>query len=441
MRIPEKPPVFNLDAVRRILATRPLRQIPMALRLDPYLHWEEVKRREPPSNFSREEWWLLTKFFRQPLFKGGPLKDAQGKWFKYALPDPAQALLHQIDRKAGGMISMPDEIINPDTRDRYLISSLMEESIRSSQIEGAATTRAAAKEMLRSRREPRNEGEQMVLNNFRALELIRSVKDQALTPDLIFQLHRMLTEGTLDKAEMAGRFRGVEDHIRVEDHYGQLLHVPPPVDQLEGRLKAMCEFANDVEPSKFLHPVVRAIILHFWLAYDHPFVDGNGRCARALFYWSILRQGYWLFEFISISEIVYKAPVQYQRAFLYTETDDNDLTYFIHYHLELIQKAIEDLHRYLRRKAGEARRLETQLKESLLLNHRQRAILGHALRHPGHTYSIESHRRSHNVVYQTARTDLLDLVKRGFLESFKGGRAMLFRPSRDLFKRLSSAKE
>ena len=95
------------------------------------------------------------------------------------------------------------------------------------------------------------------------------------------------------------------------------------------RMGLMCDFANSKTPEGFVHPVLRSIILHFWLAYDHPFVDGNGRVARALFYWSMLRHGYWLFEFVSISQIILKAPVKYGRAFLYTETDDNDLTYFI----------------------------------------------------------------------------------------------------------------
>ena len=92
-----------------------------------------------------------------------------------------------------------------------------------------------------------------------------------------------------------------------------------------------------------MHPAIRAIILHFWLAYDHPFIDGNGRTARALFYWLMLRHGYWLFEFISISEIILKAPVQYGEAFLYTETDQNDLTYFIIHQTEVIRKSMQSL--------------------------------------------------------------------------------------------------
>ena len=67
--------------------------------------------------------------------------------------------------------------------------------------------------------------------------------------------------------------------------------------------------------SGFLHPVIRSILLHFWVAYDHPFVDGNGRNARALFYWSMLRHGFWLAEFFSISHEILKAPRKYYRAF------------------------------------------------------------------------------------------------------------------------------
>jgi Fic family protein len=65
-------------------------------------------------------------------------------------------------------------------------------------------------------------------------------------------------------------------------------------------------------PDKFIHPVVRAIILHFMIGCGHLFVDGNGRTARALFYWSVLHQKYRLMEFISISCIgrgkAYVAP-------------------------------------------------------------------------------------------------------------------------------------
>ena len=200
----------------------------------------------------------------------------------------------------------------------------------------------------------------------------------------------------------------------------------------------MCDFANNLDGGEFIHPVVRAIILHFWLAFDHPFVDGNGRTARALFYWAMLRYEFWLVEFISISAVIRRAPSKYERSFLHTETDDNDLTYFIIAQIKVIQKAITELHEYVERKTLENKQVEAEIKASHLFNHRQTEIIRHALRHPGQRYTFESHRGSHNIAYQTARTDLMELHQKGLLEKTKRGREWGFVAPDDLSVRLSS---
>lgn len=179
-----------------------------------------------------------------------------------------------------------------------------------------------------------------------------------------------------------------------------------------------------------MHPVLRAILLHFMIGYDHPFVDGNGRTARALFYWSIAKSGYWLMEFVSISHYLRRAPSQYVRSYLHTETDDDDTTYFLIHQLEVIRKAITGLHEYLARKVAEQRSTERLLAGSgklrSRLNHRQLALLTHALKYPGEVYKIEGHQRSHAVVYQTARSDLLELHELGLLGKQKSGKSFLF---------------
>jgi Fic family protein len=219
--------------------------------------------------------------------------------------------------------------------------------------------------------------------------------------------------------------------------YNEIFHDPPPAQQLRERMDAMCDFANSKTPSGFIHPVIRSTILHFWLAYDHPFVDGNGRTARALFYWSMLRHNFWLFEFISISQIIRKAPAKYGRAFLYTETDDNDLTYFILYHLDVIRRAIKELHEYIKRKTEQLQTIEHKVRGMAALNHRQRALISHALRHPYQQYTIRSHQVSHNVVYQTSRLDLFDLELRGLLKCHKAGRMWRFTPVEGLEEKLA----
>ncbi|MCK4658509.1 MAG: Fic family protein [Phycisphaerae bacterium] len=401
-----------------------------------YLHWDKLRYLQPPDNLSHQEWWCRIKLHRLIQQKQMPLKDTEGRNFAYVLTDPIPQRLHFIDQHAAGRIQMPEPITNPETKDQYLVGSLIEEAITSSQLEGAATTRPVAKEMIRVGRPPRDRSEQMILNNFRTMQRIGELKGERLSEELVFNIHRLVTQEALDNPSAAGRFRRVDERIDVGDHLGNVFHLPPPADQLAKRISAMCDFANGKIPREFVHPVIRAIVLHFWLAYDHPFVDGNGRTARALFYWSMLHHGYWLCEFISISEIILRAPVKYGRAFLYTETDGNDLTYFLLYHLDVIHRAIEQLHEYLKRKTDQYLDIERQLRGIAAFNHRQRALLSHALRHPYHHYSIASHQRSHNVVYETARIDLRILVERGLLDVKKIGREYCYTPARDLQDKL-----
>lgn len=405
-----------------------------------YLHWDNLRHRTPPDGLSTEEWWLGLKLTRSA--DGDiPLEGTDGQRFSYNSVQPITERLHEIDLGAGGTVQMPEQITNPETKDRYYVASLIEEAITSSQLEGAATTRMVAKELIRSGRKPSDRNERMIVNNFATMRHLAKLKNEPLTPKLVFEIHRMITEDALDDPSAAGRFRRKEEKVVVVDMYGEAYHQPPPAEQLAAKMKSMCDFANGKTPSGFVHPVLRSIALHFWLAYDHPFVDGNGRTARALFYWSMLRHGYWLFEYISISPIILKAPSQYQRAFLYTETDENDLTYFLLYHLGLIRRAMRGLHDYIKRKSEQLRRLESELRGIVALNHRQRVLVSHALRHPTQIYTVHSHRLSHNIVYETARKDLADLAKRGLLAAKKTGRTWLFSPAGDLEKRLSRLGE
>jgi Fic family protein len=419
MRRRHSPPVAGLPAdpasLARIVA---LQGSPAAS--GHYLHWDELRHREPPAGYTVAEWWTAVHLARRAMRRRLPMADAGGVPFVISASDELHRLLHEIDRDAG-------PIVNSENRDRFIVSSIIEEAITSSQLEGASTTRLVAKEMLRQGRPPRDRGERMIFNNYQAMELIRHRRAEALSPGFIFSLHEVITRDTLDTPDGAGRFRRAgEDIVVVDEADGEVLHVPPPADTLPQRLDALCRFANGEDIGFFLHPVLRAVLAHFWLAYDHPFVDGNGRTARALFYWSMLNQGYWLAEFISISRILKTAHAQYSRAFLYTETDENDTTYFALQQLRVQRRAMDDLAAEVRARAAQIAAARAELRLAGRFNVRQLALLAHALEHPDTIYTIEAHRRSHDVVYQTARTDLLELAEEGYLVQQKAGRKFVF---------------
>ena len=140
-----------------------------------------------------------------------------------------------------------------------------------------------------------------------------------------------------------------------------------------------------------MHPVIRAIILHFRVVYDHPFVDGNGRTARTPFCWSMLSQGCRRAQFLSISSILAQAPARYANSCLHTETDGNDLTCFSGYKLGVIGRSIRTLRKYFERKAGEVRDVAPLIRGAGSFFRRQSALLGHGRWHSGARHTIESH--------------------------------------------------
>lgn len=445
MKLPEPPPRSEHFPRKPSLETRGFLVSPegreLLAKIDrEYLYWDRVKHQKVPEGVKVEEIWKWVRSARFYRSEHLPLETPGGEVFHYWVPDPAMRELHHLDRNAAGSIGLDTPGLPSGASERYMISSLMEEAIASSQIEGADTTRLVAKEMLRTGKRPGNRAEQMILNNYVTIGRIKELAGEPLSVGLLDSLQASLTENTLDDPDSAGRLRRPDERIQVVDGSdGTILHIPPPAKQLESRLEKLCRFANfDEDP--FIHPVVKAILLHFWLAYEHPYVDGNGRTARALFYWYALKKGYWLLEYVSISRTILRAHRQYLRSFLYSEVDGCDATYFLMNQLGVLRTAIDDLHSYLDRKQKE---YETALGEMRLwphLNYRQQAVLHHALKHQDARYTVQSHRNSHNVAYATARWDLLSLAEQGLLEQAKSGKKMVFTVPADLKTKIGKTK-
>lgn len=438
MRLPRRPPPLrteDLGNVLGVLATPAFKKFVSRANAE-YFHWDELRARPRPHGLSLEGAWAAVKTTRMAERRVLPLRDPKGNSFSYWLPPQALATLHEVDRWGGSTLALDDDAL-PDLhgmREQVIVSSLMEEAIATSQIEGAATTRRVAKEMLRSKRKARDRSEQMIVNSYETIQFLREQKATELTLGLLFEIQARMTRGTLDDPTAAGRFRTQKDEIAIVDtRDGAVIFTPPPAKLIRRRMQELVAFANTPSsPEDFIHPLVKAAVLHFWLAYEHPYVDGNGRTARALFYWFMLKNGYWLFEFLTVSRAIMKSRMAYYRSFLYSEHDDEDMTYSLLFQLDATKHAIGDLRDHLREKQEEQRDLARTLRALPDLNRRQRALVDHVLRAPGEVITFQSHQRSQGITYVTARTDLLDLVQRGLLDETRSGKQRAFYASANL---------
>jgi len=398
-----------------------------------YLHWDKIRHLKTPDKFdSIEQYWHFLKFSRRGQQKLLPFTEE----FSYILTDDIQKNIHEIDTQMRGSIEA--ENIGKDKK-KYIIRSLMDEAISSSQLEGAATTRKVARDMLRHNKEPEDYSQRMIYNNYQAINFIDKYKHDDLTPELILELHKIVTDNTIDNPDDEGRFRRDDDINVVDNLTGNVLHSPPEHQSLPDRMKVLCDFANGNMLNSFVHPIIRAIIVHFALAYDHPFVDGNGRTARALFYWVALKNNYWLFQYITLSTYIKKAQSQYGESFLMVESDGFDLTYFINNQLKFIHQAIHGLFDYVDKKQNEQSNALDLLSAYLAdgkLNSRQAVIIQHAIKHPGAVYTIAGHKTPQNIAYATAKLDLERLAKLGLLQQSKRGRVFIFIVPNDLEQRI-----
>ena len=387
-----------------------------------YLHWNDFKWRVEPDDDELTA-WVATQISRRGLAKFLLLLQSEGdQYFSYCVPDSLFAQLHSIDQMVGGGREIGDStFISSNEKNHYLVKSLMqEEAITSSQLEGASTTREVAKEMLEKNLTPKDKSQQMIVNNYLLMKKAVESKNDELSIEFILELHGIATHKAIENQASAGVIRQ-DNHIIVSNLYNENTFYPPDWQTLRSRLADLCDFANQDHSQNnqdFIHPIIKAVILHFMIAYIHPFGDGNGRTARAIFYWSILRSGYWLFEYVSISKPIKEKRGDYDKSFIYTETDDFDLTYFLYNQIDTIEKAVKSLHEYIDRKKRDFYEFMDWIEKSPIAKSLKRGhleILKEALRSPGKEFTSRQVSIDFDVTENTARSYLNKLVDRDLL--------------------------
>lgn len=385
-----------------------------------YLYWSELKYRIQDSE-KRKYIWVFMKILRSDKYELLPINSIK---LQYTSLPELNRNLNKFDKSLAGHIGIQTKTL--DLQKRYLVSSLMEEAIASSMIEGAATTRKVAKEMLRTKRKPTNKSEKMIVNNYETMQFILEQRQKKVTPELLLEIQKRITKDTMSDPSDSGKFRDNNDIVVADNSIPELIaHTPPDYKEIPKLIDELCKFANDDE-QEFMHPVLKAITLHFLIGYIHPFNDGNGRTARSVFYWYLISREYWLTEYLAVSRRIVRSRKNYDLAYLYTEYDELDLTYFFKYNLQCISDALTDLSEYIKKKQKEQEQTKKLISDNFDLNLRQGMIIEEFLRNPSKTFTILEIAHIYKTVYQTARTDLLLLEKKGFIEKRLSGKAFVF---------------
>lgn len=247
-------------------------------------------------------------------------------WIKYSYGDIAEAL---VEAKASVLTlkSMPYE--------RGWVENLQQMELKrevagTSKIEGAEFTERELDEALSETAE-----ELLTRSQKQAHAAMRTYKwiadlqdDRPIDQNLICEIHRRIVTGADDDHCEPGRLRNEDENVT----FGQPRH--RGVDGGKDCETAVSELANAIRTEYPNHdPLIQALAVHYHFAAMHPFLDGNGRSARALEALLLQRAGLRDFCFIAMSNYYYDEKISYLTALAEVRTHNHDLTSFIRFGL------------------------------------------------------------------------------------------------------------
>ncbi|MDD4530830.1 MAG: Fic family protein [Candidatus Gracilibacteria bacterium] len=431
----EKPDLSKISNERKIFLNENKYKIYFKYNLEnysneKYLFRDKIKFQILPEELENYEelWYIITN---TRLLYNTDVKDKFGENFGLAKPKFLEELLHKLDLSLGGTFLGIN--LNDSERKIFLQNGITEEAISTSQLEGAMTSSKDARDMIKKGRRPFTRDEKMILNSYKAMNFINSddFLKQKLSLELLLELQKILTKDTLDDKDQEGKFRTDADEIVVQNSEGtKVFHIPPNEDVLYKELNNLLAYAND-EDGVFTHPFIKATILHFWIGYLHPFCDGNGRTARSLFYWYLLKKGYWGFSYIPISTTIKNSKIQYRDAYIYSEQDSNDLTYFLVYMANKTKQAFVEFEKYVNLKKHKQKDIFKELNH-LGFNERQIKLIAYFLENLESYTNNSIHKNYYGIAINTAKRDLEELFEKGFLKKQKQGKYVNYFPVNNL---------
>jgi len=298
-------------------------------------------------------------------------------------------------------------------QEEFLVNATVEEAITSAIYEGANSTRAQAQKIIATNSDPKNKTEWMILNNYRALQLVKKYRKNSIDKKIILEIHETVTKNTLegDDENFYGKFRN--DTVFVGNHTG-IVH-----SSIEKCLDEVCDLITNHQ--RYIPGLIRGILFHYFLAYIHPFFDGNGRTARSLFYLKAFKHNLNYVELLSISAHLKEHGKKYEKSFALVKDHNLDLTYFIDFSLDSILSALKKVEIKVAFLVS-----ITNLQSDLGLNKNQITLLQKLALNKFHGITSEDFAKSIDRTREMARKGLKQLYNLGLLTERKQGKKLYY---------------
>ena len=264
----------------------------------------------------------FTELLKNGFYHSLPLKDFSGHNIAYL------SSIAQVRLSAAKVLLTPQNSTQP-----YGVRAMEEEIVSTFTIEQVDFTRDSVRKIL-SGLAPTDESESRIFGMKKGLEFISDLANQ-ITEEAIHQLFEMAIGAYLPKEDwlLPGHFYR---HDSVYVVGTKVEHMRLPWRALPERMGELVAFIHEESE---IDDLLKAALIHFDMAYLHPYFDGNGRMARLMHLWYLVQQGYSSALFVPLSEYINKSRKGYYNA--YTLVEENakisgmvDATPFLFYFIE-----------------------------------------------------------------------------------------------------------
>jgi Fic family protein len=172
---------------------------------------------------------------------------------------------------------------------------------------------------------------QEVLNYRNVLKFIESFQNTDISDETVKHVHSLVADKILPDA-VVGEFRKSQVVVK-NSQTGEVTFRPPPAVEVPFLVSDFLQWLNQTS-SDDIHPTLKAGITHYELVRIHPFLDGNGRVARAVATLSLFKDGYDIKRFFSLEEYYDREPMNYYTALQSVASENGNLTHWLEYFIE-----------------------------------------------------------------------------------------------------------